>query len=96
MSYDLFCFADTHQQADALISDLKAQGLRDEQVSLVLQENSQSNEIERDPGSPLYRSRAGTATTVGGVAGTGLGAALGWAVALGATPLGPFVAMGQA
>lgn len=88
----LFCIAANGEQAHAIVETLKASGLRDEQVSIVIMENSQ---ISANAEQPVYDSQSAAGTTVGGVAGAGAGAALGWAVALGATPiLGPLAAAG--
>lgn len=88
----LFCIATNGEQAHAIVETLKASGLRDEQVSIVMMENSQ---ISTHAEQPVYDSQSGTGATVGGATGAGAGAAIGWAVALGATPiLGPLAAAG--
>lgn len=91
MDANMFYIANDLEQADAVVSELKHRGLRDEQISFVLMETSQSSEFQKDPGSPVYQNAAGVSTAIGGIAGTVIGATVGL-MALGS--VGPLIASG--
>lgn len=83
MAKDMFCLVRDRNSAHALVEAIKANGFHDDQVSFVLMERSGESAVDRNTGSPVYQSRSSGATTIGGVAGAGIGAAAGWLATIG-------------
>jgi hypothetical protein len=92
MKKAVFCITQTNDQVERIVSELKAAGFSNNDISVLLPDKSS----EREAGHEKH-TKSPEGTAIGGTIGIGTGAVLGWLVGIGtlAIPgLGPFVAAG--
>lgn len=92
MKSSVFCIATTVEQAEKIVLELKQAGCPAEDISVLLPDRTGSRDFAHE-----HNTKAPEGATTGGVAGLGVGAALGWLVGIGALAipgLGPFIAAG--
>jgi hypothetical protein len=92
MSTSVYCITRTTEQAEAILLDLKQQGFTSDDISALLPDKRGTKDFAHE-----HNTKAPEGATAGGVAGLGVGAALGWLVGIGALAIpgvGPFIAAG--
>jgi hypothetical protein len=92
MSKAVFCIARTNEQVERIVSELKAAGFANNDISVLLPDKSGTHEFGHEK-----HTKSPEGTAVGGTIGIGTGAILGWLAGIGtlAIPgLGPFIAAG--
>src|ERR1700744_1626314 len=92
MKASVYCIAKTIEQADSIVLNLKQQGFTSDAISALLPDKRGSKDFAHE-----HNTKAPEGATAGGVAGLGVGAALGWLAGIGALAipgLGPFIAAG--
>ena len=92
MNDSVYCIARTVEQAETIVLDLKQQGFSSDAISALLPDKRGSKDFAHE-----HNTKAPEGATAGGVAGLGVGAALGWLAGIGALAipgLGPFIAAG--
>src|ERR1700742_164060 len=92
MKASVYCIAKTIEQADSIVLDLKQQGFLPDAISALLPDKRGSKDFAHE-----HNTKAPEGAATGGVAGLGVGAALGWLGGIGALAipgLGPFIAAG--
>lgn len=92
MKASVYCITPTLEQTEAIVTDLKRAGFRSQDVSALFPDLRGTRDFahERDTKAP-------EGATAGGVAGLGVGAAVGWLAGIGALAIpgiGPFIAAG--
>lgn len=91
MNRAVFCIAQTNEQVEYIVNQLKSCGFGND-ISVLLPDKSSSHEFGHEK-----HTKAPEGTTIGGTIGIGTGALLGWLAGIGtlAIPgLGPFIAAG--
>jgi hypothetical protein len=92
MSTSVYCTTRTTEQAEAILLDLKQSGFTNDAISALLPDKRGTKDFAHE-----HNTKAPEGATTGGVAGLGVGAALGWLVGIGALAIpgvGPFIAAG--
>lgn len=92
MKDSVYCIANTLEQAEAIVLNLKQQGFTSDAISVLLPDKRGSKDFAHE-----HNTKAPEGATAGGVAGLGVGAAIGWLAGIGALAipgLGPFIAAG--
>lgn len=92
MNASVFCTTRTVEQAENIVLELKQAGFLSDDISALLPDKRGSKDFAHE-----HNTKAPEGATAGGVAGLGVGAALGWLAGIGmlAIPgVGPFIAAG--
>jgi hypothetical protein len=92
MKASVYCIARTVEQAEAIVLDLKQQGFPADAISALLPDKRGTKDFAHE-----HSTKAPEGATTGGVAGLGVGAAVGWLAGIGALAIpgvGPFIAAG--
>jgi hypothetical protein len=92
MKASVYCTAKTVVQAENIIGALKAAGFTNNAISALLPDKRGTKDFAHE-----HNTKAPEGATAGGVAGLGVGAALGWLAGIGALAIpgvGPFIAAG--
>lgn len=92
MKDSVYCIANTVEQAEAIVLNLKQQGFPSDAVSVLLPDQRGSRDFAHE-----HHTKAPEGAVTGGAAGLGVGAAIGWLAGIGALAipgLGAFIAAG--
>lgn len=92
MKASVFCTAKSLEQADQIVDDLRTAGFHNDDISALLPDRRSTHAFAHE-----HNTKAPEGATTGGVAGMGVGAALGWLAGIGALAIpgvGPFIAAG--
>ncbi|HPN80168.1 hypothetical protein [Dokdonella sp.] len=92
MKASVYCTTQTLTQADAVVDSLKAAGFSSNDISALLPDKRTTKDFAHE-----HNTKAPEGATAGGVAGLGVGAALGWLAGIGALAIpgvGPLIAAG--
>jgi hypothetical protein len=92
MKASVYCIAKTLAQAENIIDGLKIAGFSNNDISALLPDKRGTKDFAHE-----HNTKAPEGATAGGVAGLGVGAALGWLAGIGALAIpgvGPFIAAG--
>lgn len=92
MNKAVFCIAQTNDQVEHIISQLKAAGFDNNDISVLLPDKSSSHEFGHEK-----HTKSPEGTAIGGTIGIGTGAVLGWLAGIGTLAIpgvGPFIAAG--
>jgi hypothetical protein len=92
MKTSVYCTATTIDQANAIVADLRDAGFTGDAISALLPDKRGTKDFAHE-----HNTKAPEGATTGGVAGMGVGAAIGWLAGIGALAipgLGPFIAAG--
>lgn len=92
MKASVYCTAKTLDQADRIVDSLKAAGFTSNDISALLPDKRTTKDFAHE-----HNTKAPEGATAGGVAGLGVGAALGWLAGIGAIAIpgvGPLIAAG--
>jgi hypothetical protein len=92
MKASVFCTAKTIEQAENIVADLRAAGFLNDDISALLPDRRGTRDFAHE-----HNTKAPEGATTGGVAGLGVGAAVGWLAGIGALAIpgvGPFIAAG--
>jgi hypothetical protein len=92
MKASVYCIVKTVEQAESIILDLKEHGFSSDAISVLLPDKRGTRDFAHE-----HSTKAPEGATTGGVAGLGVGAALGWLAGIGALAIpgvGPFIAAG--
>lgn len=92
MSTSVYCTTRTTEQAESILLDLKQSGFSNNDISALLPDKRGTKDFAHE-----HNTKAPEGATAGGVAGLGVGAAVGWLVGIGALAIpgvGPFIAAG--
>lgn len=92
MKASVYCTTRTLEQAEAIVFDLKSAGFTSDDISALLPDKRGTKDFAHE-----HNTKAPEGATTGGVAGLGVGAALGWLAGIGALAIpgvGPFIAAG--
>ena len=92
MKASVYCIANTVEQAESIVLDLKGSGFSADAISALLPDKRGTKDFAHE-----HSTKAPEGATTGGIAGLGVGAALGWLAGIGALAipgLGPFIAAG--
>jgi len=92
MNTSVYCMARTPEQAEVILLELKQAGFTNNDISALLPDRRGTKDFAHE-----HNTKAPEGATAGGLAGMGVGAALGWLVGVGALAIpgiGPFIAAG--
>ena len=92
MKASVYCTTKTVEQAEMIVGDLKAAGFLSDDISALLPDKRGTKDFAHE-----HNTKAPEGATAGGVAGLGVGAAVGWLAGVGALAIpgvGPFIAAG--
>lgn len=92
MKASVYCTTKTTEQAERIVEDLKAIGFSSNDISALLPDKRTTKDFAHE-----HNTKAPEGATTGGVAGLGVGAALGWLAGIGALAIpgvGPLIAAG--
>ena len=92
MKASVYCTAKTVSQADSIVDALKNAGFSNNDISALLPDKRTTKDFAHE-----HNTKAPEGATAGGVAGLGVGAALGWLAGIGALAIpgvGPLIAAG--
>jgi hypothetical protein len=92
MNASVYCTAKTVEQAENIVLQLKQTGFTSDDVSVLLPDKRGSMDFAHE-----HNTKAPEGATAGGIAGLGVGAAVGWLAGVGALAIpgiGPFIAAG--
>jgi len=92
MKASVYCIVSNETQADQIVSQLRNVGFSNSDISVLLPDKRGTKDFAHE-----HSTKAPEGATTGGVAGMGVGAALGWLAGIGALAipgLGPFIAAG--
>ena len=92
MKASVYCIAKTITQAENIVDALKRANFRNNEISALLPDKHGTKDFAHE-----HNTKAPEGATTGGVAGLGVGAAVGWLagiVALAIPGVGPFIAAG--
>ncbi|MEO7756028.1 MAG: hypothetical protein ABIS07_05585 [Dokdonella sp.] len=92
MKASVYCTTKTVAQAENIVSALKAAGFSSDSISALLPDKRTTKDFAHE-----HNTKAPEGATAGGVAGLGVGAAVGWLAGIGALAIpgvGPFIAAG--
>jgi hypothetical protein len=92
MKASVFCTAKTIEQAENIVAELRVAGFLNDDISALLPDRRGTRDFAHE-----HNTKAPEGATTGGVAGLGVGAAVGWLAGIGALAIpgvGPFIAAG--
>ena len=92
MNASVFCTTRTVEQAENIVLELKQAGFGNDDISALLPDKRGTKDFAHE-----HNTKAPEGATTGGVAGLGVGAAVGWLAGIGALAIpgvGPFIAAG--
>lgn len=92
MKASVYCTTKTTLQAENIVDALKAAGFSSDSVSALMPDKRTTKDFAHE-----HNTKAPEGATTGGVAGLGVGAAVGWLAGIGALAIpgvGPFIAAG--
>ena len=92
MTKAVFCIAQTIEQTESIVKQLKAASFANNDISVLLPDKNTTKDFAHEK-----HTKAPEGTAIGGTVGMGTGAVLGWLAGIGslASPgLGPFIAAG--
>lgn len=92
MQTSVYCMARTSEQAEVILLELKQAGFTNNDISALLPDRRGTKDFAHE-----RNTKAPEGATAGGIAGMGVGAALGWLAGVGALAIpgaGPFIAAG--
>src|SRR5690348_9910226 len=92
MKASVYCTTRTVAQAENIIAGLKSAGFSNNDISALLPDKRGTKDFAHE-----HNTKAPEGATTGGVAGLGVGAAVGWLAGIGALAIpgvGPFIAAG--
>ncbi|MEO7323963.1 MAG: hypothetical protein ABIW82_03965 [Dokdonella sp.] len=92
MKASVYCTTKTVAQAENIVSALKVAGFSSDSISALLPDKRTTKDFAHE-----HNTKAPEGATAGGVAGLGVGAAVGWLAGIGALAIpgvGPFIAAG--
>ena len=92
MKASVYCIANTTAQAESIVDALKGAGFSNDAISALMPDKRSTKDFAHE-----HNTKAPEGATTGGVAGLGVGAALGWLAGIGALAIpgvGPFIAAG--
>jgi len=92
MNTSVYCMARTPEQAEVILLELKQAGFTNNDISALLPDRRGTKDFAHE-----HSTTAPEGATAGGIAGMGVGAALGWLAGIGALAIpgvGPFIAAG--
>lgn len=92
MNASVFCTTKTLEQAEVIVLELKQSGFLSDDISALLPDRRGTKDFAHE-----HHTKAPEGATAGGVAGLGVGAAVGWLAGIGALAIpgvGPFIAAG--
>lgn len=92
MTTSVFCTTTTVEQAENIVHELKAAGFLNDDISALLPDKRGTKDFAHE-----HNTKAPEGATTGGIAGLGVGAAVGWLAGIGALAIpgvGPFIAAG--
>lgn len=92
MKHAVYCIAQTRTQAETIVDNLKTAGFRNTEISVLFADKSGTRDFSHEQNTKMPEG-----ATTGGIAGMGLGAALGWLAGIGSLAIpgaGPFIAAG--
>jgi hypothetical protein len=92
MKASVYCIANTTPQAENIVDALKGAGFSNDSISALMPDKRSTKDFAHE-----NSTKAPEGATTGGVAGLGVGAALGWLAGIGALAIpgvGPFIAAG--
>lgn len=92
MKASVYCTAKTVEQAESIVLDLKNIGFLSDDISALLPDKRGTKDFAHE-----HNTKAPEGATTGGVAGLGVGAAVGWLAGIGALAIpgvGPLIAAG--
>lgn len=92
MKASVYCTTKTVSQAENIVEQLKLAGFTNNDISALLPDKRGTKDFAHE-----HNTKAPEGATAGGVAGLGIGAALGWLAGIGSLAIpgvGPFIAAG--
>jgi hypothetical protein len=92
MKASVYCIAKTVPQAENIVADLKNSGFLNNDISALMPDKRGTKDFAHE-----HNTKAPEGATAGGVAGLGVGAAVGWLAGIGALAIpgvGPLIAAG--
>lgn len=92
MKHAVYCIAQTRNQAETIVDNLKTAGFRNTEISVLFADKSGTRDFSHEQNTKMPEG-----VTTGGIAGMGVGAALGWLAGIGSLAIpgvGPFIAAG--
>ena len=92
MKASVYCTAKTLAQAETIVAELKTAGFTSNDISALMPDKRTTKDFAHE-----HNTKAPEGATAGGVAGLGVGAALGWLAGIGALAIpgvGPLIAAG--
>ncbi|QBB71647.1 hypothetical protein ELE36_15480 [Pseudolysobacter antarcticus] len=92
MKASVYCTTKTIGQAESIVDELKLAGFTNNDISALLPDKRGTKDFAHE-----HNTKAPEGATAGGVAGLGVGAALGWLAGIGSLAIpgvGPFIAAG--
>jgi hypothetical protein len=92
MNASVYAMARTQEQAEVILLELKQAGFTNDDISALLPDRRGNKDFAHE-----HNTKAPEGATAGGIAGLGVGAAIGWLAGIGALAIpgvGPFVAAG--
>src|SRR5664279_3536592 len=92
MNTSVFCTTKTVEQAENIVEELKGSGFLNDDISALLPDKRGTKDFAHE-----HNTKAPEGATTGGIAGLGVGAAVGWLAGIGALAIpgvGPFIAAG--
>lgn len=92
MKASVYCTSKTVEQAENIVFELKQAGFTSDDISALLPDKRGTKDFAHE-----HNTKAPEGATTGGVAGLGVGAAVGWLAGIGALAIpgvGPFIAAG--
>ncbi|NYE30052.1 putative membrane protein [Rhodanobacter sp. K2T2] len=92
MNASVFCTTKTVEQAENIVSELQQAGFFNDDISALLPDKRGTKDFAHE-----HNTKAPEGATTGGIAGLGVGAAVGWLAGIGALAIpgvGPFIAAG--
>lgn len=92
MKASVYCIANTLEQADTIVGQLRGAGFSSNDISALLPDKRGTKDFAHE-----HHTKAPEGATAGGIGGLGVGAALGWLAGIGALAIpgvGPLIAAG--
>ena len=92
MKNAVYCIAQTREQAETIVGNLKNAGFLHNEISVLFADKSGTRDFSHEQNTKMPEG-----ATTGGVAGMGAGAALGWLAGIGSLAIpgvGPLIAAG--
>ncbi len=92
MKHAVYCIANDRNHAESIVGSLKTAGFSSKEISVLFPDKSGTRDFAHEKNTKVPEG-----VTTGGVAGMGVGAALGWLAGIGALAIpgvGPFIAAG--